>query len=361
METPTSKSRSSKPLGVACIGLGRLGLLHAQHLHDLTPGARLNALVDSDPRRLSAAANLFPDAAACTDVSQVLDDPNIEAVVLATNTDSHASLVRDAAAAGKHIFCEKPLALNLADATSAQDAARRAGVVLRLGFMRRFDPALGRAKELIAAGDIGRPLFFRASSCDGQISESNDFLASCGGLLLDVALHDFDLAEWLMDRPIQSLSCVGEVAVHERLRAYDDVDTALVTLEFQGGGLGSIYVSHTASYGYDIATEVVGSEQTVRTGTVLRDHLTLLSSDGRQHRDTFRDFLDRYADAYRLELADFVRLLTGLSHRPDAADGAVGVRTLQLALAARQALHQHSTVEVAPTLAPPPAERGTGR
>ena len=319
----------------AAIGCGRLGALHAENLAGAIPAATLSMVVDSDPAVARGVGERLGVTWA-SEPSEALGNPDIDAVAISTASDSHAALIVAAAAAGKAIFCEKPIALSLDDADRAITAVERAGVPLQIGFMRRYDPAYIEAKRLIASGQIGTPLTFRAASLDGSISPSREFLERCGGMMIDVALHDFDLARWLMDDEITEVYAAGAVLVLTVLREVGDVDNAVVTLRFARGGIGIVQVSHTAVHGYDIATEVIGTTGAVRAGEVRRTDLWRFSGDGRVRHDTVPGFLERFAVAYRQELAAFAVAVR--DRQPPLPGGRAARAALAVALAARCSL-----------------------
>ena len=333
----------AEPIRFAAIGCGRLGALHAENLALAIPEATLAMVIDSDPAVARSIGERLGVRWA-TQAAAALSDPEIDAVAISTASDSHADLIVAAASAGKAIFCEKPIALDLDDADRAIAAVKRAGVPLQIGFMRRYDPAYIEAKQLIMSGQIGTTLTFRAASLDGSISPSRDFLKRCGGIMLDVALHDFDLARWLMDDEVVEVYATGAVLVHQVLRDIGDVDNAAVTLRFSRGGIGIVQVSHTAVYGYDIATEVLGTAGAVRAGELRRTDLWRFSGDGRVSHDTMPGFLERFALAYRQELAAFaIAVRDEYSPQPSGHDGRAA---LAVALAARRSLNAGHPIRV---------------
>jgi len=331
------------PVPIAAIGVGRLGLLHAQNLARRVPGADLRVVVDVD-EGLARHAGELCGVPYTTDYRDVLANTGIAAVEICTSTDTHADLIVAAARAGKHIFCEKPIALTIEDTERAVAAAAEAGVLLQIGFMRRYDPAYQEARRLIDAGRIGRPLTFRSASLDSAISPSRDFLARCGGIFLDVSIHDFDLARWLMDDEVVDVYAVGSLLVHEILREVNDVDNAVVTLRFARGGVGSVQVSHTAVYGYDIATEVMGERGAVRAGELRYTDVWLYDAAGRVSHDTVPNFPERFAAAYLREVTDFVACVR--EGRAPLAGGADARAALDIARAARRSLQEGRPIRV---------------
>ena len=342
------------PVGVACLGLGRLGRLHAENLAGRVPGAVLRAVCDLDPTLRAWALAAMPGVLVTADPIEAMEAVGVDAVVVATTTDSHAALVLEAAARRRQVFCEKPLALTLGDAGRAAAAARAAGVLLYVGFMRRLDPGYRSAHEAVARGDIGRPLVFHSQSLDQGVSDSPHFLSTCGGLLVDVGLHDFDLAEWLMGRPVVEVSAQGEILVHEHLAEYGDVDNAVITLRFAEGGLGVVVLSHTAVYGYEVTTTVSGERGAVRAGGLAAEDMWRLGPDGLVARRSYGHFLERFAPAYLAELGRFVELARARRDGEgdalqDYPGGPEGVRALEIALAARRSLERGRPESVRPT------------
>lgn len=335
---------TERPLRIAAIGAGRLGAIHAENLARHVPGAALALVVDNDPEAARRAGERLgvPHAAA---IEAALDDPTIEAVEICTASDSHAEGIAAAARAGKAIFCEKPIALSLEDADRALAAVAEAGVYLQIGHMRRFDPAYVEAKRLIDEGRIGRPIVFRSASLDDSISPSREFLARCGGIFLDVALHDFDLARWLMADEVVEVQSSGAVLVHQVLREVADVDTAFTTLRFASGALGMVQTSHTAAYGYDIATEVTGERGEVRAGGLRRSDVWHFDAQGRVGHDIWPSFPERFAAAYLQELVAFAACVR--EGRPSPMSGADARNALAVALAARRSLQEGRAVRVA--------------
>ncbi|HVA92561.1 MAG TPA: Gfo/Idh/MocA family oxidoreductase [Chloroflexota bacterium] len=320
---------------VAAVGVGRLGLLHAKNLASVVPGASLSMVIDSDSKAARLAGETL-GVPYSTDLADALGDRAIDAVEICTASDAHADQIVAAAEAGKAIFCEKPIALSLQDADRVLEAVERAGVLLQVGHMRRYDSAYLEARRLITAGEVGRPYMFRSSSLDGAISSSRDFLVRRGGLLIDVALHDFDLARWLMEDEVREVRATGAVLLHEALREVGDVDTAVVTLTFQRGGLGVVQASHAAVYGYDIQTEVSGDKGAVRVGEIRQSDVWRFGSDGRVAHDTVPDFPARFHGAYLAELIDWVACIR--EGRVPQATGRDARAALAVALAARQSL-----------------------
>lgn len=294
-----------RDLNIAVIGFGRMGKIYARTISEMD-GARLFAV---------ATMVLDADGEAPSDynVPHVHDRATdafaleeVDAVVIATPTSTHCELVLAAAAAGKAIFCEKPLALSLEDSRRMIEAVEAAGVPLQVGFMRRYDPPYIEAKTAIDAGKIGRPVTFKGIGRD-PFCPRPEFAdpAHSGGLIVDMGIHDMDLARWLMNAEVERVTAEGTTMVCPDLKAVDDLDNAVVNLRFENGAIGNVEVSRNAFYGYDIRTEVLGSKAAVRVGGDELGNRSLLLPDGRAVGGGSH-LLRRFGTAYRAQLHEFV-------------------------------------------------------
>ena len=321
-------------LNIAVFGLGRMGSIYAQTIAREIPLARLYAVADPDVQARADFAARFDAPRIFEDPREALALPDLDAVVIATPTGAHGSLVSAAAGAGKAIFCEKPLALTLAETRAALAAVEQAGVALQVGFMRRFDAGYRRAKTMIDHGLIGRPVTFKAVGRD-PFCPRPDFAdpARSGGLILDMGIHDFDLARWLMGSEVERVTAEGTLLVCDDLRAVGDYDNAVINLRFAGGALGNVEVSRNALYGYDIRTEVLGSEGIVRVGGA-KEPTPMLST---QHSapDEASYLMNRFGEAYRAQLHHFVDCI--VDDQPPAVSGVDALAAFEIALAATEA------------------------
>ncbi len=320
-------------LEVGVIGVGVLGRRHAENVARLWPRARLVAVADLDATAAQAVArDLACDWTA--DPYEVMARSDVRAVVIATGSDMHAPLTVAAAERGKDILCEKPLALSVADARAAAAAADRAGVRLQIGFMRRYDPAYRAAYEAIERGEIGRPVLFAAISRDVQPPPRGYFASpGAGGLFIDSGIHDFDLARWLMRDEVATVSASGALVACHDLADVQPIDIGLATLTFRGGAVGTAQVYRRAVYGYDIRTEVLGTEGAVQVGDTRGSAARVLRRDGVAHTMPHH-WLERFREAYELEMSDWVDRIA--ADRPVAVTGEDGVRSVALAVAADQ-------------------------
>jgi scyllo-inositol 2-dehydrogenase (NAD+) len=299
----------SASLKVGVIGLGRMGQLYAHLLATQVAGVLLYAVAEIDTPTRQRVADEFHIPHACTEVEKLLALRELDAVIIATPTSTHAELVMAAARAEKAIFCEKPLALTIEGTREVIDAVARAQVPLQVGFMRRFDRAYQEAKALIADGRIGQPVTFKAVSRD-PFCPRRDFSdpTRSGGLIMDMGIHDFDLARWLMGSEVERVSAEGTILVCKDLAEVGDIDNAVVNLRFSSGALGNVEVSRNAFYGYDIRTEILGSEGALQIGKHQHTPLLLLTRTGAQYNVT-PYLMERFGDAYRAQLQYFAQCL----------------------------------------------------
>ncbi|MBA3430197.1 MAG: inositol 2-dehydrogenase [Actinobacteria bacterium] len=325
-------------LGLA--GLGRMGHFHARNLVGHCPSAELVRVVDLDEARAKQmGAELGVEWSPSVD--DILNDPSIDAVVIVVPTPFHADLIERASAAGKHIFCEKPISLDWEPSVRAVQAARSAGVKLQLGFHRRFDPDWNAAVDRIRAGELGDVYMFRTSLRDMR-TPSIDYIKSSGGFFIDVTIHDFDNARWMVGE-IDEVWAQGAALSDPRIEGIDDIDTALVVLRFDNGALGVADNMRAAGYGYECSTEVIGSRATVRIDNHRRAHIRWLSP-GTESTDWVKDFTERYPEAYRAELEDFARAV--VDDRAVRVTGEDALAAFVLCKAAEISLHERRPVRL---------------
>ncbi len=317
---------------IGVIGLGRMGRLYARLLATQVSGVYLDAVAEVGEQARSQIMDELDVAHAFADAYELLALPDLNAVVIATPTSTHHDLVIAAAKAGKAIFCEKPLALTLEETYSMLQAVASAQVPLQVGFMRRFDEAYRRAKTLIADGQIGHPVTFKSLSRD-PFCPPGDYMdpAKSGGLILDMAIHDFDLARWLVGSEVERVTAEGTVLVCKELAAVGDIDNALVNMRFVNGALGNIEASRNAFYGYDIRTEVLGSEGAVMIGVHQHTPVMLLNRAG-AHHDVMPYLIERFGDAYRAQLQHFIDCLH--KGQSPAVGGAEALAACKIGIAA---------------------------
>ena len=331
-------------LGVGVLGIGRMGKRHAENLRSFIPEAKLVAVADVDlegARRLATALEIDHYH---TSIEALAERKDIDAVVIASPSKFHLSAVQTAAAAEKHIFCEKPLALTMEEVDQAIAAADKAKVMLQVGFMRRYDPAYAEARRRIEAGEIGTPIIFRSIGRDREPPPLSFYQSGSGTLFLDSSIHEFDLARWLMQDEVAEVHAFGGTLACPELSQFGELDAGMVNLRFTRGAIGNVESFRQSRYGYDIYTEVVGSKATLRIGYLQQTGLTILSGEGVVH-DVVDHFLVRFAQAYLNELRDFVKSVLYAS--PLRVTGDDARKALAISLAADKSCRDSCTVRLA--------------
>jgi myo-inositol 2-dehydrogenase/D-chiro-inositol 1-dehydrogenase len=335
-------SLSSK-LRVGVIGAGRIGAIHAENLAGRVPGAEVAAIVDINLAAAEALAARLNVPAAAADYQAVLADPAIQAVIICSSTDTHARLIEAAAAAGKHIFCEKPIDFDLGRTDQALAAAARAGVKLQIGFNRRFDPNFRKAQAVVAGGQIGTPHLLRITSRD-PAPPPLEYVKVSGGIFLDMAIHDFDMARFLIASEVVEVFATGAVLVDPAIGAAGDVDTAVTVLRFANGAIGAIDNSRRSVYGYDQRVEVFGSGGVVAISNNAADSAVVSDAQGVHAGLPLYFFLERYAESYAAEMKAFVAAVQQDLTPP--VTGAAGRAAVVLGLAAKKSLAENRPVRV---------------
>ena len=320
-------------------GAGRIGAIHAANIAQSS--ASLAYVVDVN--RAAADALASKHGARVVDTATALADPRVDAVVIASSTDTHADLIELAAKAGKKIFCEKPVDLSLARVDRCLAAVKSAGVPVLMGFNRRFDPSFTAFKQSIDAGTIGAVEFVQITSRDPG-PPPPDYVKVSGGLFRDMMIHDFDMARFLLGEEPVELFALASCLVDPRIGALGDVDTAAVTLRTASGRLCQISNSRRAVYGYDQRIEALGPKGMLVAGNRTPTTLVASTVEGVTADKPLHFFLERYAEAYRLELAHFLDVCAGKA-KPlvDIEDGR---RALQLAEAANESVKTKRAIAV---------------
>lgn len=312
-------------LRVGLAGLGRMGRIHAANLAWHCPSAELTAVTDADASA-AAAVGAELGVPVVPDFDALLAE--VDAVAIATPTGTHAELVTRAAAAGRAVFCEKPVSLDRPATVDTLAAVEKAGIPFQVGFHRRFDPDWAAATARIRAGELGRVALFRTSLRDMRAPDPA-FLASSGGFFVDVTIHDLDTARWMVGEIVE-VTAFGAALSDPRFAERGDIDTALVALRFASGALGVIDNSRSAGYGYECSTEVVGSAATVRIENPPPRRYRWLTP-GADTVGIPRDFQERYPQAYAAELEGFARAVLGGT--PVAVGGVDALAAYDLAVA----------------------------
>jgi myo-inositol 2-dehydrogenase/D-chiro-inositol 1-dehydrogenase len=327
-------------IGFCQFGAGRIGAIHAGNIAN-HPDGRLQFVVDPDHAAAERLASRH--GAAVSSQAEALADPTVNAVVIASSTDTHADLVEAASRAGKAVFCEKPLDLDRGRAEACVAVVEECGVPLMVGFNRRFDPNFAVLERQIREGRIGRLELLTITSRD-PAPPPIEYVRRSGGLFRDMMIHDFDMARWLLDEELVEVFAAASVLVDPAIREAGDVDTAVVTLRTQSGALCQISNSRRAIYGYDQRIEALGSKGALRAENVVGSTVSFAGDDGIISDKPLHFFLERYAEAYRRELDHFIDAIA--SGAAPLIGGGDGVKALALADAALGSLRTGCVVRI---------------
>lgn len=327
---------------VALIGCGRIGQVHAQTLTSLRHLCELAVINDWNLSAAQVTAARLGIPRATADSEAVISDPHIEAVIIASSTETHAPYIELAAKHGKDIFTEKPIALDIEATDKALDAVRKAGVRLQVGFQRRFDAGYVAAKQAIESGELGPVEMIRDAMRDPDPPPA-DYIRRSGGLYRDMTVHNFDCVRWLMGQDPVELHATASTLVNDDFREAKDVDTSILALRFPSGALASIENSRRSGFGYDVRTEIFGADAALMVGRSQNIPVRRLSASG-VLEDHQYFFLERFRDAYRQELVSFLTALR--DDTPVVVSGEDGRAALLLAYAAEQSLRENRPVRV---------------
>jgi len=330
-------------VNIGVIGVGRIGRLHTRNLKYQVPGTKVSAVADIFEKSAREVASQLEIPIAEKDYRTLLENKNIEAVVICSSTDTHAQIISEAAEAGKHIFCEKPIALDVEKIDQAIAAVKKAGVKLQVGFNRRFDPSFKKAKDLVANGTIGTPHLVRITSRDPEPPPIS-YVKVSGGIFLDMMIHDFDMARYLLDEEVVELMAVGSCLVDPAIGEAGDIDTAIVTLKYEGGAWGTIDNSRKAVYGYDQRIEIFGSEGCVMVGNPKPTEVIVNSAKDTRTDKPLYFFTERYQEAYLAEMKEFIKCVQ--ENREPSVGGFDGKISVQMGYAAKESLTKGSFVKI---------------
>jgi myo-inositol 2-dehydrogenase/D-chiro-inositol 1-dehydrogenase len=329
------------PIGI--IGAGRIGKVHAETLAFRLPESRIIAITDvkREAAQTLAARCGIPTVAESSDA--ILANPQIEAVLICSSTNTHADLIVDAAKAGKHIFCEKPIAFSLAEIDRALAAVSAAGVQLQIGFNRRFDSNFARVRQAVVSGEIGTPRLMHIISRD-PAPPPLEYIRLSGGMFMDMTIHDFDMARFLIGDEVEEIYTAGGVMVDPKIGEAGDLDTAIVLMRFRNGVIATIDNSRQAAYGYDQRVEILGSAGKIATENCY-PNLAEISDGKTVRRDLpLNFFMERYTESFVSELRAFVNAV--LEKRATPVTGIDGRIPVVMALAARQSYDERRAVRL---------------
>jgi myo-inositol 2-dehydrogenase / D-chiro-inositol 1-dehydrogenase len=330
-------------VNIGLIGAGKIGRVHATNLVSRIPNAKLVAVSDVHLDAAKKVGAEFGNPTVYESHQPILENPDIDAVAICTVSDTHAPLITEAARAGKHILCEKPIALDLAKIDAALETVKKHNVKLQVGFNRRFDANFKQVRDVVQKGGIGEPRVLRITSRD-PAPPPIEYVKGSGGIFLDMTIHDFDMARFLMGSEVVEVYAAGNVLVDKAIGEVGDIDTALITLRFENGAMGGIDNCRQAVYGYDQRVEVFGSKGMVDTGNNTANRTIVSDAKGVHGAQPLYFYLERYMDAYAAELQAFVDAIQKDEAVP--VTGHDGRVPLVIGLAALKSLKENRPVKI---------------
>jgi myo-inositol 2-dehydrogenase / D-chiro-inositol 1-dehydrogenase len=331
-----------KQVNIALLGMGRIGKIHFNNITQHFSTARITAVSDLQ-YDIALFQQQHNDIFFSNDAQEVIGRSDVDAVLICTPTGSHADLIESAIKDGKHVFCEKPMDLSLSRTASLSQMAEDAGVKLMLGFNRRFDPDFLAARKAVREGKIGEVQIVKITSRDPGLP-SVDYIKSSGGLFMDMAIHDFDMARYIMDKEVVEVFAKGLVLIDKEVGEAGDVDTALTTLIFADGTYAVIDNSRKAIYGYDQRLEIFGTGGMIQVENNLHNRNVLYDSNGIHYSLPLDFFMDRYTKSYLKEMELFIDALT--NDKPMPAGGKDGLEATLIAFAAKLSMKTGRAVKL---------------
>jgi len=329
---------------IGIIGAGRIGKLHAENLAYFVPQATIKTIADVNMTpQIEAWAKGLGIQVVSKDPKVIFEDKDIQAVFICSSTDTHADFVVQAAKAGKHVFCEKPVDTTIPKVKAALEAVKKANVKLQVGFNRRFDHNFARIRQHVTSGDVGSVQIVKITSRD-PAPPPVSYVAVSGGIFLDMMIHDFDMARFQAGSDVVEVFAQGAVLVDEGIGKAGDVDTAIVTLKFANGAIGVIDNSRKAVYGYDQRVEVFGSKGSAEAANDAPNTVKLSNEAGVTGEKPLYFFLERYKEAFVAEEKAFVAAVA--EGKPVPVTGDDGLQDLYVALAAKKSLAEHRPVKI---------------
>jgi myo-inositol 2-dehydrogenase / D-chiro-inositol 1-dehydrogenase len=336
------RKKAMEKVKIGIIGIGRIGKLHAENLIRI-PQVEISAISDIFVDNVKEWAQNMGINTITKDYQEIINNPDIHAVFICSPTNTHAQIIKDAARAGKHIFCEKPVSFSLEETIEALKVVEKTGVKLQVGFNRRFDHNFKKVHDTVKAGIIGKPQIVKITSRDPE-PPSAEYIKNSGGMFMDMTIHDFDIARYVTGSEVVEVYVQGACLIDPVFEDFGDVDTAIITLKFENGAIGVIDNSRKAVYGYDQRVEVLGSKGSITTNNDYPNTAEISTVDGVFKEKPLYFFLERYKDAYVKETIAFIDSI--VNNTPLLCDGNDGLQAELIAKAARESLELGRPVKV---------------
>ena len=332
-----------KIIKVGVIGAGRIGKIHGANLATRIPGVEVVAIADPNVGAAKELAEQLHVSAYYEDYLKILDDKSIDAVAICSSTDTHARFMTEAAEAGKHIFCEKPVDHSLEKIDKALAVVKKAGVKCQIGFNRRFDPNFKKVRQMVNEGKVGEVQILRITSRDPSPPPVS-YVKVSGGIFLDMTIHDFDMARYLSGSEVVEVFAAGGVMVDPGIGEAGDIDTAVITLKFANGAIGTIDNCRKAVYGYDQRVEVFGSKGMVAVANNTANSSVYSNEEGVVSEKPLYFFLERYMDSFIAEMTDFIEAVR--EDKPTPVNALDGRKPVVIAMAANKSLRENRPVKL---------------
>ncbi|NLM74082.1 MAG: inositol 2-dehydrogenase [Clostridiaceae bacterium] len=333
----------AKRIKVGVIGAGRIGKIHTENIKYFIPDAEVVAVSDINVEAIRSWAEGLGIPKIVNDYKEILKDPEIDAVLICSSTNTHSQISIEAAEAGKHIFCEKPIDYDLDRIDAVLKAVEKAGVKFQVGFNRRFDHNFKKVRDLILEGKIGDPHIIKITSRD-PAPPPIEYVKVSGGIFLDMTIHDFDMARYLSGSEVEEVYVNGAVLVDPAIGEAGDIDTAIITLKFKNGAIGVIDNSRKAAYGYDQRIEVFGSKGCVSADNDTPTTTVLSTEEGVVSDKPKYFFLERYTESFVTEVKYFIDAV--VNNKPTPVGGIDGLNSVLIGLAAKKSLEEGRPVKL---------------
>lgn len=336
-----------KKIKVGIAGLGRLGKVHAENLAFKILNAELTAACSIMPAELDYAKEVLGVEDVYSDYREMLAKADIDAVAIVTTSGEHCWQIEAALDAGKHVFSDKPLGVNVEECRIAEKAVERhPELAFFLGFMRRFDPSYAYAKKKIEEGAIGTPYMVKATGIDPEalVDGAIRFAATSGGIFIDMAIHDIDLMRWFLGSDPVEVYATGSTFKHPEFKEAGDDETGVAMYKCENGAVGFVHVGRTAPHGYHVETEIIGTEGSIRVSPVPAKNLCMIYNNQGVVQECVSGFPERFAESYRLEMEDFINCVqNGVKPEVTVYDG---TKSTQIGFATTEAYRQGGIVKI---------------
>ena len=330
-------------LKLGIIGAGRIGKVHAASISQRIEQAEVVAIADPDIDEAEQLTRKLGISIATKDPLEVIHHSGIDAIVICSPTDTHTEYIRECADRKKHIFCEKPIDLDLDKIKNILEVVKKAGIQMMVGFNRRFDPNFAKIEQLVSEGKIGDPQILKITSRDPG-PPPPQYIKSSGGLFLDMAIHDFDMARFIVKDEVEEVYSMGAVMIDDEIGRQGDIDTAITTLQFKDGAMGVIDNSRKAVYGYDQRMEIFGSGGMAKIDNNLPENHELFDGSGSHKSLPLNFFMERYTESYYIEMCEFVDSI--LKGKTLSVTGKDGLLSVAIGLAAKKSMDEKRPVRL---------------